>query len=110
MSITKINLILWQIKVQGLLKSHKLSCFFGELKDEKRFPVRMFNPKGLVDAYSLARIQEECVLNSKRITRPAWNSNQSHHSSHEMNAELPIGFTKRNGFISNRGNMQSQFR
>jgi len=70
----------------------------------------MFNPKSLVDAYALARIQEECVLNSKRITRPAWNSNQFHHSSHGMNAELPVGFAKGNGFISNRGSMQSQFR
>jgi len=33
----------------------------GGLKNEMRLPVRMFNPRSLIDAYSLARIQEECL-------------------------------------------------
>jgi len=88
------------IKVQRLPKSHKLSCFLGGLKDEIRLPVRTFNPKSLTDVYSLARIQEECVLNSKRIIRPAWNSNQFHHPNHGMSAEIPVGFSKGNGFTA----------
>jgi hypothetical protein len=57
------------LKVQRLPEEHKLSCFLGGLKDEIRLPVCMFNPKSLVDTYSLARIQEECVVNSVRISR-----------------------------------------
>jgi hypothetical protein len=49
------------LKVQGLPESHKLSYFLGGLKNEMRLPVRMFNPRSLIDAYSLARIQEECL-------------------------------------------------
>jgi hypothetical protein len=45
------------LKVQRLPEEkHKLSCFLGGLKDEIQLSVRMFNPKSLVDAYSLARI------------------------------------------------------
>jgi hypothetical protein len=42
----------------------------GGLKVDIRLPVRMFHPKSLVEAYSLARIQEECVLNSAKSARP----------------------------------------
>jgi len=60
------------LKVQGLLEAHKLSCFMGGLKEEIRLPVRMFNPKNLVDAYALARIQEECVMNVVKSFRSSW--------------------------------------
>jgi len=50
------------LEVQRLLEEHKLNCFLGGLRDDIRVPVRMFNPKTLVDAYSLAQMQEECVL------------------------------------------------
>jgi hypothetical protein len=47
------------LKVKDLLKSHKLRCFLGGLKDYIRLLMRMFNPQSLVDAYSRARMQEE---------------------------------------------------
>jgi hypothetical protein len=50
--------------------------FLGGLKDEIRSPVRMFSPKSSIDDYSLARIQEECVWNTRRIIKPIWNSTQ----------------------------------
>jgi hypothetical protein len=46
----------------------------------------MFSPKSLIDAYSLARIQEEYVWNTRRVARPIWNSNQFYKSNHDMNA------------------------
>jgi hypothetical protein len=60
------------LKVQNLPETHKLSCFLGGLKAKIRLPVRMYNPKSLVEAYSLSQIQEECVLNSSRVVRPMW--------------------------------------
>jgi hypothetical protein len=51
------------LKVHHLPDKHKLSCFLGGLKDEIGLPFRMFNPKTLVEAYSFARIQEECLSN-----------------------------------------------
>jgi len=46
------------IKVHDLPDFHKFSMFLGGLKEEIRLPVRMFNPKSLIDAYSLAHIQD----------------------------------------------------
>jgi hypothetical protein len=79
------------IKVHGLPESHKLSISLGGLNDEIWLPVRMFNPKSLIDAYSLAKIQEECVMTTKRVFRPTWSSNQFHTSSHGVHAEILVG-------------------
>jgi hypothetical protein len=68
-------------RVFGLSESHKLSCFLGGLKDDIRLPVRMFNPKTLVDAYSLAKIQEEYLTSSRKSYKPPWNPNTFQHSS-----------------------------
>jgi hypothetical protein len=43
-------------RVVGLLENLKLSCFIRGLMEEIRLPVRMFNPKSMTDAYSLAKI------------------------------------------------------
>jgi hypothetical protein len=58
-------------KVHGLPESHKLSMFLRGLKDKIRLPVHMFNPKSLIDAYSLACIQEESVVANRKLIRPA---------------------------------------
>ena len=44
-------------RVLRLSDSQKLSMFLGGLRDDIRVPVRMFNPKTLNDAYTLARMQ-----------------------------------------------------
>ncbi|KAF5462657.1 hypothetical protein F2P56_018645 [Juglans regia] len=48
-------------RLKKLSEDYKLSCFLSGLKDEIRLPVRMFGPKNLLTAYSLAKIQEEHV-------------------------------------------------
>jgi len=35
--------------------------------------VRMFNPKTMTDAYSLAKIQEELILNSRKSSKSSWS-------------------------------------
>jgi hypothetical protein len=82
------------LKVHRLPDEHKLSCFLGGLKDEIRLPVQMFNPKSLVDAYSLARIQEECLSNLVRGVRSPWRSTPFNHSPRSMSSELPLGNDK----------------
>jgi hypothetical protein len=82
------------LKVHRLPDEHKLSCFLSGLKDEIRLPVRMFNPKSLVEAYSLARIQEECLSNWVWGARPLWRSIPSQHSPRSMSSELPLGSGK----------------
>jgi hypothetical protein len=47
----------------------KRSCFLWGLSDEIRLPVRMFNPKTMPDAYALAKMQEELMLNSRKSTK-----------------------------------------
>jgi hypothetical protein len=34
----------------------------------------MFKPKALVDAYSLAKIQEDYMFNLRKNTKPQWNA------------------------------------
>lgn len=46
-------------RFRGLSDSHKLSCFFNELKDEIQLPIRMLNPLNLNAAFGLTKIQEE---------------------------------------------------
>jgi hypothetical protein len=59
-------------KVIGLPDSHKLSMFLRGLKDEIRIPIRMFHPKTLIDAFALAKMQEETFLAHKKAIRAAW--------------------------------------
>jgi hypothetical protein len=67
----------------------------------------MFNPKSLINAYSLAQIQEESVLANRRAGRTAWNSNQFHSALYGVQ-ESPVGFTKGSGYIGTQMTMQSQ--
>lgn len=48
---------------------HKLSYFFSGLKDEIRLAARMFNPRDLLTAFSLAKIQEELIRVGRRTFR-----------------------------------------
>lgn len=56
-------------RIKGLSSSHKLSYFFGGLKNKIRLPFRMLNPQLLEEAFGLSRIQVEynqsCKKNSK---------------------------------------------
>lgn len=53
-------------RIKGLSKSHKLSCFLSELKDEIRLPVRMLVPQTLNEAFGLAKIQEKYISSSRK--------------------------------------------
>jgi len=99
------------LKVRNLPEYHKLSCFLRGLRDEIRVPVRMFNPTTLVDAYSLARMQEECVATCRRYPRTAANSGQFQYSGQGLSVNLPVGFTKGNVISnSNRKFQQDQIK
>jgi len=58
--------------------------------------MRMFNPTTLVDAYSLARMQEDWVATCRRYSRPTVNSGQFQYSGQGLSVNLPVGFTKGN--------------
>jgi hypothetical protein len=95
-------------KVHALPDFHKLSMFLGGLRDEIRFPVCMFNPKTLIDAYSLARIQEESVRANRRLLRPAWNNSSFNQSYLGVNTDSVGGFSKGSVFNGPRMNMSTQ--
>jgi hypothetical protein len=78
------------LKVHRLPDEHKLSYFLGGLKNKIRLPVRIFNPKTLVEAYSLARIQEECLSNLTKGLRPPWRLAPFSSSNRSMSSELLI--------------------
>ncbi len=56
-------------RVIGLLDCLKLSCFLGGLSVDIRLSVRVFHPNTITDAYSLAKTQEELLLNSKKSAK-----------------------------------------
>jgi hypothetical protein len=93
------------LKVQHLPEFHKLSCFLGGLKDELRVPVRMFNPRTLVDAYSLARMQEECVMNSQRYHRSSSYSSHFQQRTQGLRVQMPGDFSKGNPYPTPTRNM-----
>ena len=53
-----------------MFEKHKLSCFLSGLRDEIRFPIKMFNPQNLNSAFGLAKIQKEYLLSNKKTTKP----------------------------------------
>jgi hypothetical protein len=55
----------------------------------------MFNPKTLNDAYALARIQEECLMNNMKSGKPVWR-NQG------VGSEYGSGFNKGGNQYGNR--------
>ncbi|XP_035551117.1 uncharacterized protein LOC118349692 [Juglans regia] len=56
-------------RLKGLSDKHKMSCFISGLKDDIQIPVKMFNPLNLGAAFSLAKLQEEHVLSSRKSWR-----------------------------------------
>jgi len=82
------------LKVQRLPEEHKLSCFIGGLRDEIQLPVRMFHPKSMVEAYSLARIQEEHVLSYTKSVLAIWRPTQLTQSQCGFSVDIPVGMTK----------------
>jgi hypothetical protein len=77
-------------RVHDLPEHHKLSCFLGGLKAKIRFLVRMFNLKTLIEAHSLAKIQEENILNNSKGSSRPWLPNMSKNSVVGGNAEVAV--------------------
>lgn len=60
-------------RLRGLSEPYKLSCFFSGLRDDIRLTVRIFNPYNLIQAFGLAKIQEEkSSFHKKTQPRPSF--------------------------------------
>jgi hypothetical protein len=93
-------------RVHDLPKHHKLSCFLGGFKPEIRFPVIMFNTQTLVDANTLAKIQEENILNNIKSNRALWVPNHYRSNNQGGSAEIAMGFNRNSGFVGNKSQLQ----
>lgn len=98
------------LKVQRLPEEHKLSCFMGRLKHKIRLPVRMFNLKSLLDAYSLVRIEEECVMNPAKSSGLSWRTTQFSQLHKGFTTDLPVGVDKGSVFPATRSNQLVPYR
>jgi hypothetical protein len=56
-------------RLRGLFDRNRLSCFLSGLKDEVRLPLWMLNPRTLVAAFGLAKLQEEYLSSTRRPVR-----------------------------------------
>jgi hypothetical protein len=90
-------------RVADLLEAHKLSCFMRGLKDEIRLAVKMFKPKALVDAYALAKIQEDYMFNFRKSTKPQWNVNPYNNAARSFGGE-----NRSTGFLGGKTNFFPQ--
>ena len=53
-------------RIKGLSESHKHSSLLNGLKEEVRLLVRMFVSQNMNTTFSLAKIQEEFIFNSRK--------------------------------------------
>ncbi|KAF5475612.1 hypothetical protein F2P56_007404, partial [Juglans regia] len=67
-------------RLKGLSDNHKLSCFLSGLKDDIRLPLRLLKPANLNIAFSLAKIQEEFWVSTRRNAKP-WADRNSYQST-----------------------------
>uniref|UniRef100_A0A2N9J8Y4 Reverse transcriptase n=1 Tax=Fagus sylvatica TaxID=28930 RepID=A0A2N9J8Y4_FAGSY len=68
-------------RIRNLSEPHKLSCFMSGLRDDVRLAVKMQGPRGLGEAYALAKIQEEYLATCRRGYRPGFDNNRSNWQS-----------------------------
>lgn len=70
----------------------------------------MFNPRTLVDAYTLARIQEANGLNNIKSNRVLWVPNHYRSNNQGGSAEIAVGFNRNSGFVGNKSQLQGNQR
>jgi hypothetical protein len=96
-------------RLRGLSEQYKLNYFLSGLKDEVRLPICMLNPSNLIQAFGLAKIQEEYVTSSRRISKqfgnsfspyskPAAYGQQSFSGEHSFSKKDEQGKRNPNGF------------
>lgn len=60
-----------------IAETHAISMFVGGLQPEIEMTVRMFKPKSLADAFSLAKLQESTLVAYKKRYTPVLNTHKS---------------------------------
>uniref|UniRef100_A0A2N9FC87 RNA-directed DNA polymerase n=1 Tax=Fagus sylvatica TaxID=28930 RepID=A0A2N9FC87_FAGSY len=68
-------------RIRNLSEHHKLSCFMSGLRDDVRLAVKMQGPRGLGEAYALARIQEEYLATCRRGYRSSFDNTRNNWQS-----------------------------
>jgi hypothetical protein len=96
---TKLNLRYFPTDWKIYLKSTNWVVLLSGLKDDIRLPLRLLSPQNLNKAFAIAKIQEECVLNSRRTskfnsyTNLNWQNNRSNMTS---DAKVEVGYKRDN--------------
>jgi hypothetical protein len=57
-------------RLRHLTPGYKLNCFLSGLNEEIRLPVRLLAPTNLLQAFALAKIQEEYVATARKTFKP----------------------------------------
>jgi hypothetical protein len=89
-------------RLKNLSEKYKLGCFLSGLKDDIRLPFRLLSPQNLNKAFAMAKIQEECVLNSRRTLKFSSYTNlnrQNNRSNMASDAKVEVRY-KRDKFSS----------
>ncbi|XP_042051538.1 uncharacterized protein LOC121796828 [Salvia splendens] len=85
----------------GIREDQALSFFLSGLIDELQMPVRMFRPKALSEAYSLAKLQELTVRALDVKTKMNQSQVQSSSSYYSNSKPMSVTATNKVGTLSN---------
>ena len=77
-------------RVQGWIQKALVGIFMGGLKPELVEDIRMFKPKSLKEAISLARMRDEQLMRQREITRPFNRAVVDFSSSTKFKPTTPI--------------------
>uniref|UniRef100_A0A2N9FIE8 Integrase catalytic domain-containing protein n=1 Tax=Fagus sylvatica TaxID=28930 RepID=A0A2N9FIE8_FAGSY len=78
-------------RIRNLSEPHNLSCFMSGLRDDVRLAVKMQGPRGLGEAYALAKIQEEYLATCRRGYRSGFDNTRNNWQSAPLAQPVPEG-------------------
>jgi hypothetical protein len=77
-------------RLRGLYEGYKLSCFLSGLNDEIRLHVRLLAPTTLLQAFALAKIQEEYVATARKTFKPYYMGGDKTYGHHSGKVSAPL--------------------
>jgi hypothetical protein len=91
-------------RLRGLSEGYKLSCFLSGLNEEIRLPVRLLASTSLLQAFVLAKIQEEYVATARKTFKPYYMGGDKTygHNSRKVSAPFTQGGSSNFGQFSKK--------
>jgi hypothetical protein len=96
-------------RLRGLFEGYKLSCFLSGLNEEIKLLVKLLAPTSLLQAFSLAKMQEEYVATARKTFKPYYIGGDKTygHNSGKVSAPFTQGGSSNFGLFSKKDDGQN---